>query len=308
MKFPVFRAFAASLAYLVTHFLTILKILWLPVLGLMAAQFYATPALLSVQLDMNTMQEAGGDPYEVFSSFEKMARPMGILYGAMFLFYPMMTAGVLRHVVRGESPRLPFYLSFGMDELRVFAAYLLFMVMIFISAFAGMLAYLVLTMVFALVSEGIGALVAIIGVFALMGAFIWFITRMSIIFPAAVGERSVGIADSWRLTDGNFWGLLVYWIFWGVVMMFGSMLFFLVAAAGYFSIFAELFTTAIQNPDNTAEVERRMIEMQSEMMDPTKPGFWPFAIGSYVFMILYTAIWTSAGGVAYRYLTGTERG
>ena len=44
MKLPVFTAFGAAIAYVTSHFLTLLRIVWLPALLLTGVTFYLMPA------------------------------------------------------------------------------------------------------------------------------------------------------------------------------------------------------------------------------------------------------------------------
>ena len=79
------------------------------------------------------------------------------------------------------------------------------------------------------------------------------------------------------------------------------------AMAGYFSTFMELFVEAATDPSAADQVEAKIMEMQKDFYDLSSPGAWVIAGGSYLVTILYTAFWTGASGVAYRYIAGTER-
>jgi hypothetical protein len=78
-------------------------------------------------------------------------------------------------------------------------------------------ALVVLTAIAAMSQQAIGAIIALIAMFAFAIALIWFMLRMSMSLPAAIGERKIGIAVSWRVTAGNVWRLLFYSILWLIV-------------------------------------------------------------------------------------------
>ena len=56
------------------------------------------------------------------------------------------------------------------------------------------------------------------------------------------------------------------------------------------------------------ELEQRLLEMQIDLYDMSKPGFWTYAIATYLYMIISISFSSVAGGVAYRYLSGQESG
>ena len=50
------------------------------------------------------------------------------------------------------------------------------------------------------------------------------------------------------------------------------------------------------------------LEMQAEMWDRSNPGFWLVMVGSWLSLIVQYGLTSVAGGVAWRYLSGEERG
>ena len=46
--------------------------------------------------------------------------------------------------------------------------------------------------------------------------------------------------------------------------------------------------------------------MPQSLWDVSRPGFWIYAAGTYLFTLIYTAAWNVAGGVAYRYLAADQ--
>ncbi|WP_425409576.1 hypothetical protein [Hyphococcus sp.] len=307
MKMPVFTAFSASISYVAAHFLTLLRITWLPALLLMAVMTYVMPALSQAQLNMIEIESAGGDQAAVFAAMGDGLKSNAILLLASAIFYPMMIAGVLKHVVRGEAPRLPLYLSYGPDEFRVFVTYVLLIVMFMLAAIAGALGVTVIGVISALASQAVAGLVSLLLMLAFFAGIIWFMLRLSVAFAASVGERTVGIAKSWEATAGAGWSLLCYWLLWFLVFIVIGGVYAGIAAGEMFSLIPEMIASG---GDEAAmrEIEERIAQAQLNMYDISKPRYWTYAAATYAYTILSVALWTAAGGVAYRYLTGEERG
>ncbi len=304
MKLPVLKAFGAGLAYLTTHFVEVVKALWLPTLLLMAVFVYVMPPYFAAVIQMSSL-EAGSDPQAVFAAMGPAFKWMGLLYLSMAIFYPMMIAGTLRHIVRGESPRLPFYLQYLGDEFRVLMTFVLLMIMLFIVYLAGVLGVLALSAVLILLSKGIGGIISGLVVLALLVAVIWFLLRMSMALPAAIGERKIGLAVSWRITKGNAWRLLFYWLLWGILFLELGCVYVVIAIPDYFSIMGELFAHA-GDPAAQQEISQRLLQAEMSMWDRARPGFWIVMAGTYVYMIVYTGLLNISSGVAYRYLAGEK--
>ena len=169
MRFPVFKAFAAGLAYIFTQFLTLLRILWLPALLMMAINFALLPTVMEAQLAMLEI-DPEADPAAVFETMGPMFKTMGIMYLAAAIFYPMMMAGVLRHVTRGEAPRLPFYLRFGGDEIRIILATIIFFILSTVIYAVGMFGFLAVGLAMSALSGALGAVAMAIGGIAF---FLW---------------------------------------------------------------------------------------------------------------------------------------
>jgi len=306
MKLPVIRAFSAGLALFFSKPIEFIKALWIPALIMMAAMIFIMPRYLEILTSLAAL-DPESDPQEVLAAMGPMAKYMGLLYLAMAVVYPMMAAGVLKYIIRGNRLHLPFYLQFGGDEFNILLSIILLFIMLGISYVAGALALLVLTAVTAALAPTIAAIIAPMGFLAFGCAIAWFLLRMSLTLPATIGVRKVGLAESWRLTKGNAWRLFFYWGLWMVVFLIIMLVYFSIGAAGYFAAFMEVITSAEQGADAMQEVQARMIEIQRDMWNPAKPGFWPFAIATYLYTIVYSALWNIAGGVAYRYLAGDQQ-
>ena len=306
MKFPILKAFEASVGYFVAHGGTMLKILWLPSLIMIAINVVMMPGMMDAQFAMLEAEESG-DPNAVFEAMGPAMRASGILYLAMAIFYPMMIAGVLRHIIHGVSPSLPFNLRYGIDELNIVLATILLFVMMMAVIIIGSIGFAIVAalvgMALSAISDSLGVIVILLGGVVLFGAFFWFYVRLSLVYAAGVGERKMGIAESWNLTSGNAFGLFVYWAIWSVIMIVLSLIFMAVFMAGYLPLMMEVFQSA-QDPEAMNEINRRMYEHAAGMWDLSSPGGWFMVIASFVATMVSTALWTVPAGMAYRMLKG----
>ena len=178
-------------------------------------------------------------------------------------------------------------------------------------AILGGLIFLIFSFAAAAFAEGLMVVFVAVGFVGLFIAYIWFMVRMSILYAANIGERKIGIAESWNLTAGSFWSLLLYWVLWIILMLGAWIAFVLVMMPGYLPLMADIFAAAadVSTATNrsTGDFERQMLEMQQGMWDLSRPGAWGMLAGSYLGMIVYIAFWTVPSGVAYRFLSDPNR-
>lgn len=304
MKLPVLKAIETTAAYLGAHAATLLKILWLPTLCLLVAQIAITPVYLDAQL---ALAEFGAEspPAESLAAMGEVLKWTGLLYLVMAVFTPMTIAGILRHLLLGEQPSAPFYLRFKGDELRVLGAYVLVVILGGIAFFVGSLALMAVSLVFHAFSPAVGGLVSAVLTVAFCIAAIWFLLRLSLIFPAAVAEGSLGLAGSWLVTQGNVWRLLGFWLVWSVVLLVLGLGAMLAIGGGEFAMIGEMIAAG---GDETAQraAELKMLQSQREAYDLSRPDFWPRMAVAWLFTVLISAVWIAASGCAWRFLTADE--
>lgn len=133
---------------------------------------------------------------------------LGVILPISLILGAVLYAAVNRAVVRPAEKSFG-YLRLGGDELRVFVVCLVLSILWMIGAGVAVGVFAVLVGVLtATVSEGLGVLVAILGGLALAAVAIWAAVRLSLALPITVAEKRIAIFDSWRLTRGHFWGLL----------------------------------------------------------------------------------------------------
>jgi len=313
MRLPVFKAVGASFSYIITHFLTIMKIAWLPMLAMFAVQLLVMPDLFDAQLQMLDV-DPNADPATVFENMGPMMAASGKIYLAMAIFYPMIIAGLLRHLIRGEAPSLPFYLSYGASELRIVGSTMLLILLFFLVYIVGAIAMAVIIAVLGLLGGalgGAGSAVAGVGSMIVMvawiAALVWFMIRMSLVYPACIGENKIGVAASWSLTKGSAWSLFFYGIIWWLVMILISLIWMAFMGLGYADLLMDLFKNA-SDPEAMAEIQRKMFDMQRNLWSFSDFRSIAFLVVSYILTIVWSALMTTPAGVAYRFLKGTEGG
>lgn len=305
MKLPVFKAFFAGLALVFGKAGELFKALWLPALLMMGAMAFIMPRYLGAAVDMTAM-DPETDPAAVFAAMGPMFKYMGLLYLAMAILYPIMIAGNLKYIIRGQELGLPFYLQFGLDEFRILITVILLFIMVMIVYVVGALSLFALSVISAMVTPQIAGIVIAVASLALAITLVWFLLRMSLAFPATIGARKIGVAESWRLTKGNAWRLFFYWCFWWVVLVIVALLYIALAFPGLLTIVQEAIVAAGQDPEATQEFQTRWAQMQRDQWDASKPGFWVYVGGTYLYTLVNTALGNVAGGVAYRYLSGGQ--
>ncbi len=301
MKLPVLKAFSASAAYFSMRIGDVVRINWLPVLLLHGAMMILMPRYMEPVMQFQAM-DPNADPAEALSAMGPAFQWMALLYLVMAIIYPMLIAGNLRPIIRGETTSLPFHLQFGMDELRVLATYILWVMLFSVVCVAGIIAVVAVSATLSLLSPLVGGVFTAVGALALMGAVVWFLMRMSLIFPATIAERKIGLPDSWRLTKGNSLPLFVFWLLWVLVFLALGLLYLVIVLPGYFGVIGEMIAAG-QDQVAQQAAAMKMNQMQLDMWDISKPGAWFNFILSYVYTIITISLWNIAAGTAYRYIT-----
>lgn len=303
MKLPVLKAFFAGFALFFGKPGELLKALWLPALLLLAILSVIMPHYLAATLQFSSA-ELKPDPENVIAAMAPLFKYLSFLYLTMAIFYPMMSAGNLKYIIRGDALRLPFYLRYGIDEIRILITAVLLMVMATLAYLTGRLALLVPAAIGALGGAVGAGLLTMAAAAAFSVAMIWFLLRMSVALPAAIGARKIGLAESWRLTRGNAGRLSVYWLLWLAVFVVVATVFFGLAVPQFQSALGEVFDAAARGPEAAQAAQARLAQLERELWDMSKPGFWRYIVGAYAYLLIYSSLLNVASGVAYRYLSG----
>lgn len=301
MRLPVLKAFSATFAYVFRHGGDLAKALWLPALLLVAVEFYAMPPFFSGLGALIELGE-GAAPEDVAPVLLEILKWAFVLTVASAILYPMMTVASLRHLVRGETLAAPFYLRFGGDEARVLAAYILVSVMLLLIQLVGELAVAALALVFAVAGGAARDLVKGLGEIAVNIATIWFRLRLSVIFPASLAGRTIGLAAAWTATKGRVWSLLAFWILIGLVAA-PLALVLLAPVLGELLDPLEALRKAGADPEEARAAVVPLLDAIARLFTPGEPAFWIFAPLLYALTIASAAITNVAAGTAWRYLS-----
>lgn len=303
MKLPVFRAIGATFAFLASHIVDVLIIAWLPLALNFVAFVLIMPGYITAA---SKMQEfgPGSDPAEIAPAVMGMLPHAALLIVAAVLFNLVLICGLQRLVIRGEKPSLPFYLAFGADEVRLLVATLAglaidvaigvaFAVLIF---FGDLLAGL---------GPGPGGIVRFIAIIGLAISTIYVSLRLSLIAPATVDQRKIGLLPSWRTSEENVGNLLGYWLIFGVMIFAVQVVVGVTGLAtppGYTDAMAQVFTSG--SPADARAAVKHANEIMLGMYAFNDVGNTIRLVISYLCTSTIYILLAIAGGVAWRYLTG----
>src|SRR5690242_1228844 len=182
MKLPVFKAVGMTFAFVLAHWLDILKIMWLPLVLVIAVSAFAAPSYM--QSMMALAGDGTGDPQAAMAAMSS-ALPMALLLFVVSIAgYLIIFAGILKLVIRGEKPSLPFYIGFGADEWRLLGTWVLLMLIfigveIVVGIVAGVATGLAISV------PGGGAYIALAVGLAALVVVLWVALRFSLATPAA---------------------------------------------------------------------------------------------------------------------------
>lgn len=294
MRFRTLKAFAATFAYLAAHWPLLLKAMWLPALILAGLQIYAAPSLFSSMAEF-VLLGPNPDPEAAAAAFSRLGGAMIFYFVAGFIFFPMLTVASLRHIIRGEERRLPFYFSYGADETRVMGANFLFNLMVVVIAVIADLALGVLLAVVSLLGPAAAGALKGVGSIATQAVTGWFQVRMSTLFPAVMATRSLGLGVAWNVTRRDWLALIAYWILIGLVIV--PVILVLLSPAAL-PLVGDMAKIGQNDPAAMAVFFQKL----SAALAPSSPGFWMAAAGLLLTTLIVNAIVNVASAVAWRYL------
>ncbi|MDP3736720.1 MAG: hypothetical protein Q8R02_04975 [Hyphomonadaceae bacterium] len=215
MKFKVFQAIARTFVFTGRNWLPVLKIVWLPCLLQLVAFIVLMSSFMVAYIEAQTY--AAEEGAEAWSRLLPVA-PQGILF---FLLTCVLTiimfSGLTKLVVRGEKPRLPFYLAWGADEFRLLTAWAIQFAIIIGIVIAYFVANLLAQGMMSLAPGGVGLLFGILGAVGVAILATWVGVRLSFIAPETIAHRKVGVSSSWEMTEDYYWPLLGFWIIWAII-------------------------------------------------------------------------------------------
>jgi hypothetical protein len=266
---------------------------FLYMLAMVGMTFFMRPLVQGQQAQLAALRTGAQPPAAFFGSTIGWFL-LAIL--GFFILYVILIAASQRAVLEPDRPGF-FYLRLGMDEVRLLALTLLFIIVFYVgmlvlvlvmSALIGLLAA-------ATGSFGIAAGLAVVEMLAVLFFAIWFWTRFSLAFPLTLLRRRIIIGESWRITRGRFWTLFTAFL---VIFLVSLVLWAVASMVTSGSYFAELAKSG-GNPVAVQQAAQAQMARQTAITGMTVIG-WIVAgiVGG-----LSVALWGGAAATAARELT-----
>lgn len=304
MKLPVFRAIGATFAFIAHHFVDVLKIVWLPLVMNFAAFVLIMPGYTTAMSRFQSITP-GSSQQDIMDALTNALPHFALLIVITSLINLVLFAGLLRLLIRGEKPALPFYLAFGADELRLLGTLLagvgidvvIAIAFILLSMLAGVLSSL---------GPGPGGFIQFLAIIGLVIATIYVTLRLSLAAPATIDQKKIGLLPSWQASEEAIGPLLGYWILFILMMIVVSIVVgIFTTPPGYTDAIRQALTAG------SAADRRIAINQANDIM----LGMYRFSdVGntirmgvSYLMNAVISIVIAIAAGVAWRYLTGAER-
>lgn len=290
-KIPVWRTVGRAYGFAFGHYLTVLGIVWLPLVIMTAASFFLVRPFYAQNL---SGEKGGAMPFD-----PRLMRINLLVQLLALLVSTIMSVGIAKEVLGLRTGPRFFYLSFGAAEFRVligyFALILLFIVIVIGLAIAGGIAGgvagVLASQVTSLPKPLVGLIVVAI-VLAVFLAMIFIMVRLSFLFvPSTVAEHRIGIARSWELTHGNFWRIFA------IGLMIFIPLIIIFCAVGFAILGAGYLDFAMQHTGDPAAVQAYVMHrLMPIMSNPVA-----IVVGLIVYPVFY-GLTLSPPAFAYRAL------
>lgn len=311
MKLPVFKAFGATYSFVLNNLFACVQIVWLPLAIMYAAAYWflkqVLPLIPQLISQIETAKDTGTPesvPYAMLRLFAPIIQYEALLFLLVLVLFAVLSAGLLRFVVRGERPRLPFYLGFGGDELRLIFTWILIVLLFIGFELAAAIAIAILAAVTAMAAKPLAATVAALAVVACLLIGLWLVLRLSLSGAGAIAVRGIGIGPSWRAARGNSLNLLGFWILVFIPLIaIGMVLGGITSSVILPDILGIVQSLRLHEADESARAAGEVVTKLLAALEPKLPAL--FAV-SYVIRLVTYPIVIIAGGIAYRFLTEDE--
>lgn len=255
------------------------------------AGIYLAGNLAVIAVMMPILQGTVGSGIPVGDSSAMLAAmgPVWLLNLLLALIGLILYAAAMRAVLRPEASGLGF-LRLGMDELRLLALVILFIVASLVLGVGLMLLLGMFGAGVAMTSDSplVAGLVGVVASIVALGLFIFFVVRFSLAFPLTLHRRRIVIGEAWSLSRGRFWTLFGAAF---VVTLIGMVLTLALSTFMMGSYFADLFAAA-----GDPEATMLAAEAQSESLTQFGPMMIVQSLAGAVIAGLWVAL--SGGSIA----------
>ncbi len=197
----------------------------------------------------------------------------------------MVLVALYRLLLRPGEPPGTYYLRLSRDEARLFALWIVILILFACLITAG---YLVVRWL-----AQFGGAAGGIGTLSFLVLVLWLAIRTSLAGPVAFASGRFGLAESWRLTRGHFWALLGMVLLAGCLLGLIAIVLFVVVAVLQAAIggFHTLAPVSLSDPQALAE----------------RPGAYVFGLlAELVLGPLYLVIGQTPFVAAYKALSAKE--
>jgi hypothetical protein len=128
-----------------------------------------------------------------------------VSFFAMWLLYAMNAAAVVGLAMGTRQGGTSAHFSLGRAEFRLFAAFLLYGLLLC----AFYIAFSIAIWLVSQLASGAAVVVQVVLTLGWLGGFIYAGLRLGFLLaPVVVVEKSIDLVRAWQLTAGNFWRLL----------------------------------------------------------------------------------------------------
>jgi hypothetical protein len=249
----------------------------------------AGPAVAELQ---SFAPDASTNPSEIMAIYAKMLPAVLVLIPLSLIYSGVLYAGANRLVLRPGDGGVAS-LKLGADELRQVGLLLLVSLILVGVYLLGGVAIILVSGLVSLISRPLAALLAMLGVIALVGGVVFVAVRLSLASAITFATGRIAIAQSWQMTKGRFWPLLGAYLLAGVMGIIVSLL----AIAIFFAVAALI-----------VGIKTAGAQVMSPDMSTLAAVFSPLAIIHAVFTAAVSAltslIWLCPPAVIYQQLVG----
>ncbi|HVV64638.1 MAG TPA: hypothetical protein VHC42_04165 [Rhizomicrobium sp.] len=309
-KIPLERTIESAYRFGFTKFLSVLGVLWLPMLivcALIAGVFWLAwgdLAHLHALRDMTMVTEEGRPSPEmmgaIFTAVASVMRFAGLIFLVVLIARAMVAVGVLRKALGLHEGPVFAYFSLGAPVWRMIGAMILATLIV---VGVGIAVSIAVAIVFAVSGYTPQAAVWPIRALAIVAAALWMVYMCFRLFfflpPVVVAENSIGIGRAWALGGGNFWRMLIVFIavFLPVVIVGGILSNALFGAFWWSQMREAILSGHPVPPDELVGMFVRGLK-----------NVWPlYLVFEIVYITLLTGIGFGAIASAYRSVTSEEK-
>ena len=243
---PVIATAIQALRLSLVNVGTVFKIAWLPVT--LSALMTIWPLTRFPNRDFSGL--SAEEMYLSMATYNGLNSFASLVANLLII---MTFVGIFRFYLREETPRLPFYLHWGMDEWRVLAGALISFFAVFLSAMGAFIVVGIASMILfvvaaalgmtppmeelqAIAEGGIDQISDVPGIFllwygviilAVLAVIMWMSARMIFFYPGPVAQEKLNARALFAATEGQVLRIL------GVFLLVGIVIYPLLFLIGY---------------------------------------------------------------------------